>query len=81
MEMSPPGIGVFEASFAVIERGAAVGSSVDVDFGARKTKAPRLRRDLQTSPVPLNDVVFADHTFVGRLSPVHRVTFHVAVKG
>ena len=36
-----------------------------MDFGAHKTEAPRLGRDLQASPAPLNDVVVADRTFAG----------------
>ena len=64
--MSPPGVGVFEAGIAVVERDPSVESLVNLDFGTGKAEAPGLRGDLQAAPVPLHDVVVADDTFVGK---------------
>jgi hypothetical protein len=63
--MSPPcGVGVFEASVAVVERDPAIESLIQLDFGPGKTEAAVLGRDLEAAALPLHDVVVADYAFM-----------------
>src|SRR5260370_5997947 len=63
--MSPPcGVGVFQASLAIVERDPAIKSLVQLDFCAREGEAAVLGRDLEAAALPLHDVVVADDAFV-----------------
>ncbi len=65
MKMSPSwGVGVFEASIAVVERDASVESVIELNFGTCDAEAPMLGQDLETVTLPLHDVVVADDAFV-----------------
>src|SRR6266852_6358795 len=63
--MSPPcGVGVFQASVAVIERDPAIESLIELDFCASESEAAVLGRDLEATALPLHDIVITDDAFV-----------------
>ncbi len=63
--MSPPWDGgVFEASFAVVERDSPIESLVDLHLCTGEAEAPGLLGDLEAAAIPLHDVVVADDAFV-----------------
>ena len=57
-------VGVFETGVAVVERDPAIESLLELDFCSRKAEAPVLGRDLESTAVPLHDIVVADDAFV-----------------
>jgi len=63
--MSPPAVGMFEASVAIVERDSAIKTLTKLIFCAGETETAVLRRDLEATALPLHDVVVvADATFV-----------------
>ena len=55
---------MFETGVAVVERDPAIESLLELDFCSRKAEAPVLGRDLESTAVPLHDIVVADDAFV-----------------
>ena len=55
---------MFQPGVAIVEGNPAIESLIELDFGAREAEAPVLRWDLETTAIPLHDVVVTDHSFM-----------------